>query len=121
MKFKIGDEVRTTNKHDEFYGFSFEGVVDDIQSSIIVVDGNVTKELGKSNDKYLRHLHIQELELYDEWFEEICWICEKEKLVHLDERATLVDPGFICRKCEENRQDFEKFMTNMLYEESYLT
>lgn len=117
MKFKIGDRVQTTNKHDKRYGFSFEGKIDDIQSSIVVVYGNVTDGLGKSNDEYLRHLHIQELELYDEWFEEVCGTCQREKLVHVDMRDTLGDPGFICRKCEENRQDFEKFMKDMLYED----
>ena len=37
MKFKIGDRVRTTNKHDKLYDFSFEGKIDDIQSSIVIV------------------------------------------------------------------------------------
>lgn len=37
------------------------------------------------------------------WFEEVCWICNKIKTVHVDERTTLEDPGFICSKCEEYR------------------
>ena len=117
MKLKIGDRVQTTNEHDERYGFSFEGIVDDIQSVMTIVYGNVTDGLGKSEDKYLRYLHIQHLELYEEWFEEVCGTCNKVKLVHNDIRDTLGDPGFICRKCEENRQDFEKFMNDMLYED----
>ena len=115
MRLKIGDRVQTTNEHDKLYSFSFEGIIDDIQSDIVVVYGNVNAGLGKSDDKYLRDLHIQELELYDEWFEEVCGTCQREKLVHVDMRDTLGDPGFICRKCEENRQDFEKFMENMLF------
>ena len=118
MKLKIGDRVQTTNKHDELYYFSFEGKIDDIQSSIVIVYGNVTAGLGKSSDEYLRHLHVQELELYEEWFEEVCGTCNKVKLVHNEIRDTLGDPGFICRKCEENRQDFEKLMKDMLYEDT---
>ena len=117
MKFKIGDRVQTTSKHDERYGFSFEGKIDDILSKIVIVYGNVTDGLGKSNDEYLRPLPIPELELYDEWFEEVCGTCQREKLVHVDMRDTLGDPGFICRKCEEDRQDFEKFMEHMLFED----
>ena len=117
MKLKIGDRVQTTNKHDERYDFSFEGIIDDIQSSIVIVYGNVTDGLGKSSDEYLRHLHIQELELYEEWFEEVCGTCNKVKLVHNDMRDTLGDPGFICEECETKRECFEEFMKEMLFED----
>lgn len=50
----------------------------------------------------------------DEWFEEVCGTCQKVKLVHDDERDTLGNPGFICEQCENNREDFEKFMEDML-------
>lgn len=52
-----------------------------------------------------------------EWFEEVCGTCMKVKSVHNDIRDTLGDPGFICRKCECDRQDFEKLMEDMLYED----
>ena len=49
----------------------------------------------------------------DEWFVEVCGTCQKIKLVHDDIRETLGDPGFICKKCEDNRKDFEKFMEDL--------
>lgn len=41
----------------------------------------------------------------DEWFEEICWICQNIKLVHNDEKTSLEDPGFICEECENKRNE----------------
>ena len=115
--FKIGDEVKTTCKHYGKYFYTFEGIVDDIQGNIVTVYGGVSAGLGKSDNKYLRDLHTKELNFVDEWFEEVCWVCEKVKLVHDDERATMIDPGFICKKCEEERTDFESFMKDMFYED----
>lgn len=117
MKFKIGDEVKTKREHNRQHMFGFEGTIDDIRGDIVSVYGRVYIGYGNSEEKYLRDLHISELELSDEWFEEVCGTCQREKLVHVDMRDTLGDPGFICRKCEEDRQDFEKFMEHMLFED----
>lgn len=46
----------------------------------------------------------------DEWFEEVCWICEKGKLVHNDERTGHDNPGFICKECEDSRIKTEKML-----------
>lgn len=45
------------------------------------------------------------LELDDEWFEEVCWKCGKEKLVHNDMNSDLGNPAFICKKCEGLNSD----------------
>jgi len=41
----------------------------------------------------------------DEWFEEVCWKCGKEKLVHNDINSDLGNPAFICKKCEGLNSD----------------
>ena len=42
------------------------------------------------------------------WFYEVCWICEKEKLVHNDMSTSHENPGFICSKCERlNSENLE--------------
>jgi len=114
MAFKTGDHVRTNIQHYGKYFYTFMGIIDDIQGNIVCVYGRVVKGLGKSENMYLRDLHANVLELCDEWFEEVCWVCDKVKLVHDDERATLIDPAFICEDCEEERKSFELFMENML-------
>jgi len=54
----------------------------------------------------------------DEYFEEMCWICGQVKLVHDDERTNLGNPGFICKECEDERNDYEKFMKDVFGDEN---
>lgn len=109
MKFKIGDEVKTTCEHYSKYFYTFMGKVDDIQENIITVYGHISNGLGAHDDKYLRDLHTNALELSNEWFKEFCWVCKKINLVHNDEQCTFADPGFICKECELAREAHEDY------------
>lgn len=114
MTFKIGNEVKTTCAHYGKHFYSFEGIVDDIQGSIISVYGHVYQGLGQSDDKYLRDIHVDSLELSNYWFEKRCWICNKVKMVHDDERCTFDDPEFVCEECELARKRSEKLLQRHL-------
>ena len=39
----------------------------------------------------------------EEYFEEICGLCGKCKMVHDDPLTNLGNPGFVCKECEEKR------------------
>ena len=39
----------------------------------------------------------------DEYFEEVCHLCGRVKMVHDDMMTGLDNPGFICKECEETR------------------
>lgn len=41
---------------------------------------------------------------YDGWFEEVCGVCRRVRIVHDDPETNLDNPGFICLKCQEDRE-----------------
>jgi len=43
----------------------------------------------------------------DEWFEEYCHVCRKDKYVHNDYKTSIDNPGFICKKCESARDAYK--------------
>ena len=116
MEYKIGNEVKTTCEHYGKHFYTFEGIIKDIQGNIVSIYGRVSNGLGMNNDKYLRDIHIDNIELSNKWFGEVCWVCCKVKMVHNDEQCTLVDPGFICEKCELTRNDYENLCFEFKYD-----
>ena len=115
MEFEIGDEVKTNDKHNKRHNFGFEGIIDDIQGDMVAVYGRVYVGYGNYEEKHLRQLCINDIELSNNWFNEICWICGKEKLVHDDVKTSLNDPGFICEDCENDRNRSEDMLERVMF------
>ena len=97
--------VWTTGKFTRNKGVINEGTVLDFSSEFQdVYDfyiNNTLEEAEFSEEEIKKFIKDG---VFEEWFEEVCWLCRKAKLVHSDECTTYADPGFICKECEDKRK-----------------
>ena len=49
----------------------------------------------------------------NEWFEEVCGVCGQIKHVHDDLDTNLGNPGFICFKCQQERNRLQNRQTEL--------